>query len=336
MTCPNCGAESPDGAPFCSSCGRGMVSSKSIATLESTPAAAPLEAPAPLSIPVLTVPAGRQAATWSEAERLPFRHRNQWYMDRAGATYRWDAGNASWAIEPPTNVPYFMRRPRFTPLSTPATWLYVLFAAFIFASVLAMGADIYQYATLEQVDRGEFVSTTDRDAATAIFGGMKVLQYLAVMGIAGVFIWWVRRATCNVRALGAEKPEFSPGWSVGWWFIPFANWVQPVRVISQAWRASDPTLPADETPGWRKAKLSPLVPIWWLGWLIGNNAWSIAFSSIDENSMTISEQSNLVALVLVLDIVMLVVAALSIWLVAALTRRQSVANERFDVAADAG
>jgi hypothetical protein len=313
-----------------------MVSSRGVATIESPQAPTQDEAPAPLAVPVPTIPAGRQATRWSEAERLPFRYGGQWYMDRAGSTYRWDGAASSWIVEPTASVPFFMRRPRFSPLSTPATVLYILFAVFMFATLLAIGGDIYQYATLDKVDRGEFVSVDDRDAASAIFDGMKLLQYLAVFGIAGLFLWWVRRATCNVPALGAALPEFSPGWAIGWWFIPFANWVQPGRVISQAWRASDASLPVDETPAWRRAKLSALVPVWWVGWLVGNNAWSITYSSIDESSMAAGDQATRTAVVLVLDIVMLAVAVLSVVLVASLTRRQAEANKRFDVAADGG
>ena len=310
-----------------------MVSSRRIATIEPPQAPTPNATPAPVSVPVPTIPAGREATSWSEAGHLPFRYRDEWYMDRAGSTYRWDGATSAWVMEPAANVPFFMRRPRFTPLSTPATLLFVLLAVFMFATLLALGADIYQYATLDKVDRGEFVSVDDRDAASAILDGMKFFQYMAVVGIAGVFLWWVRRATCNMGALGAEKPEFSPGWAIGWWFIPFANWVQPMRVISQAWRASDPSLPIDETLAWRTAKLSALVPVWWVGWLGGNNAWSIAYSTIDGNSMSAAEQATVTAVVFVLDILMLAVAVLSVVLVVSLTRRQAEANRRFDVVA---
>src|SRR5262249_29946861 len=38
---------------------------------------------------------------------------------------------------------------------------------------------------------------------------------------------WVYRANRNARALGAEGLAYSPGWSVGWFFVPLANLVMP-------------------------------------------------------------------------------------------------------------
>ncbi len=41
---------------------------------------------------------------------------------------------------------------------------------------------------------------------------------------------WLHRAVANARSLGVQT-EATPGWSVGWWFIPFANLVKPYRIL---------------------------------------------------------------------------------------------------------
>ena len=44
---------------------------------------------------------------------------------------------------------------------------------------------------------------------------------------------------CNVRALGANDLSISPGWSAGWFFVPFANLVKPFVAVREIWNASD-------------------------------------------------------------------------------------------------
>jgi hypothetical protein len=55
--------------------------------------------------------------------------------------------------------------------------------------------------------------------------------------------------------------EFTPGWSIGWFFIPFANLVQPYKVMKEIWQVS--LDPAD----WRNQRGSALIGLWWGLWL---------------------------------------------------------------------
>jgi hypothetical protein len=58
--------------------------------------------------------------------------------------------------------------------------------------------------------------------------------------IATVVIWmvWIHRANSNCRALGAQGMRFTPGWAVGYHFIPFVNLVMPYNAMAEIWRAS--------------------------------------------------------------------------------------------------
>jgi hypothetical protein len=61
----------------------------------------------------------------------------------------------------------------------------------------------------------------------------------------------------------------TPGWCVGWYFVPFANLVRPVQVMSEIWRASDPE---SGEGAWISSRSTPLLALWWgpylLGWII--------------------------------------------------------------------
>jgi hypothetical protein len=69
---------------------------------------------------------------------------------------------------------------------------------------------------------------------TACFG--LIYTVVTVVGIV-FYMMWQHRAFWNARAFGNET-KFSPGWSVGWWFIPFANLVMAGLVLRDLWRVS--------------------------------------------------------------------------------------------------
>jgi hypothetical protein len=49
---------------------------------------------------------------------------------------------------------------------------------------------------------------------------------------------WMHRAFRNLPALGEQGLRWSPAWAAGGWFIPFANFVIPYRVIRELWSSS--------------------------------------------------------------------------------------------------
>ncbi len=101
---------------------------------------------------------------------------------------------------------------------------------------------------------------SDRRVSLVGYGQLAVTVVSAI-----VILSWIFRANANARALGARDMTFSPGWSVGWYFIPFANLVLPVQAMAEIWRASlrpaDPD--AERAPGL-------LLGLWWTFWLTGN------------------------------------------------------------------
>ena len=45
------------------------------------------------------------------------------------------------------------------------------------------------------------------------------------------FLMWLHRGYTNLPALRSDSTEFTPGWAVGWWFIPFAYLVKPFQAV---------------------------------------------------------------------------------------------------------
>tara|TARA_B100001057_G_scaffold240019_1_gene240383 strand:+ start:301 stop:861 length:561 start_codon:yes stop_codon:yes gene_type:complete len=75
--------------------------------------------------------------------------------------------------------------------------------------------------------------------------------------------WFFVSSKIN-HLLGVEGLNISPGWSVGWYFIPFANLVMPYRSLKETFKASF------NLEEWQNNKVPYDFPIWWATFLIGN------------------------------------------------------------------
>ena len=76
------------------------------------------------------------------------------------------------------------------------------------------------------------------------------------------FLKWIYRAYKNIQGFGAEGLRFSPGWAVGYYFIPILCLIRPVQVMGEIWRASDDPRNWSQRPG------SWVVSSWWTLFLL--------------------------------------------------------------------
>jgi hypothetical protein len=71
--------------------------------------------------------------------------------------------------------------------------------------------------------------------SSLIIGGAGLVAVVGSLTAALFFCLWLHRAAKNLPALGRGGMQFTPGWSVGWFFIPFANLVKPLAAVSELW-----------------------------------------------------------------------------------------------------
>ncbi|MCP5468293.1 MAG: DUF4328 domain-containing protein [Deltaproteobacteria bacterium] len=81
-----------------------------------------------------------------------------------------------------------------------------------------------------------------------------------------IFLIWINRANKNARALGAKDIEYSPGWTVGWFFVPIMNLFKPYQAVEQIWRASQ----TDRSKPWEQNHSPLYFKFWWVFWVISN------------------------------------------------------------------
>jgi heme/copper-type cytochrome/quinol oxidase subunit 2 len=97
------------------------------------------------------------------------------------------------------------------------------------------------------------------DARQQLVGVFQIVIFV-VSGI--LILTWIYRANFNAHQLGGTRMEFTPGWSIGWYFIPFSNLWKPYQAMKEIWKAS--RNPQD----WQIQGVSPLLPWWWLFWIV--------------------------------------------------------------------
>ncbi|MGW1404883.1 DUF4328 domain-containing protein [Streptomyces sp. NPDC002403] len=141
----------------------------------------------------------------------------------------------------------------------------VLLAVMIVADLLAVAAGLNTHRVLAAGAANDFV-TYDEEAATLaddLYGAASSLQTLVGLAIVVVFIIWFRRVRLNAEVFDPGVQPMRPGWAVGAWFIPIANWVLPRRIASGIWTASART----GTDGSRRTVPATVMNLWWGAWV---------------------------------------------------------------------
>jgi hypothetical protein len=189
---------------------------------------------------------------------------------------------AGWEATPPSQWGYASSPPQWRSLRGLTTALTILLWITVPINVLLVIGVIHHLSVLSDHEVGGLVFDPDpvNDAAT-FPAAMLVLFALLSIAIFIVFVIWLYRAAKNNEALGRDNTRFSPGWSIGAWFIPLANLVIPVLIVRDLWRGSDPSVPRGE-PNWRRAPGGAIVGWWWAAYLVMTIPW--AFTGLGKNS----------------------------------------------------
>jgi hypothetical protein len=101
----------------------------------------------------------------------------------------------------------------------------------------------------------------------ALYAILGLVMLVVSLVTAVCFFIWLHRANRNARALGAEGMKFTPGWCVGWFFVPFMNLVRPYQVVREIYQASEPGATGED---WKQARIPPVLAWWWATYLLSS------------------------------------------------------------------
>ena len=173
------------------------------------------------------------------------------------------------------------------------------------------------------------VSAWEVAGGLELYGGVTALSILWSLAVIAIgltttilVLMWIYRANHNARQLGAADMRFTPGWAVGWYFIPIAWFWKPYQAMTEIWRASvNPS-------GWGATPVSPLLRWWWGLWIVPS--WglgvvdTVAFEVLDEaGTETVEGATALVENLLDIPLAFVLVA-----IITAVTQLQTAHHRR--------
>jgi len=137
-------------------------------------------------------------------------------------------------------------------------------------AALAVVSVLSSFMQAELLSRGSFSEAEGEanDSREMIIGLFQIAFFLFTVVIFGR---WIVRANRNVRALGADGLRITPGWAVGYFFIPILCLWRPYQAMKDLWQAShNPT-------SWTGTAAGSILPAWWTLWLLSNFLGQISF-----------------------------------------------------------
>ncbi|MDX1668311.1 MAG: DUF4328 domain-containing protein [Limnobacter sp.] len=156
----------------------------------------------------------------------------------------------------------------FKDSSSLTNWVNYLLYAQIVVAVIAIGTNYFEYQLLSDLKNGLYSSqeqlisdaeASDQRQQIVGFG------FIAVFIISGFLILrWIHRANYNARQLGATEMKFTPGWSIGYYFIPILALWKPYQSMKEIWKASH------NPQNWKSEQSSYLLVTWWFLWIAVN------------------------------------------------------------------
>lgn len=139
-------------------------------------------------------------------------------------------------------------------------WLHLRIAS----SVVSLAADLFQFQALSRFPSDTPVSMMETlpgmETADLVTGLASLLLLITLLVSGFLTLKWIYRVTMNSHTL-ASGLRVSPPWSIGWFFVPFANLYKPFQAMDDAWRVSH------SPESWRDQDTPSLLRWWWGLWL---------------------------------------------------------------------
>ena len=169
---------------------------------------------------------------------------------------------------------------QFKSISARTQLLLCLLVILLVLDIAAVFSGLAQADLINRAIGGEIITESEamaNDNRQAAIGFGQTALYI---GCFIALLIWIYRANKNLRSLRAAGLSFTPGWAVGWFFVPFMNLFRPYQVVSEIWKASGPKVNMADDTSWKAVTTSPIVGCWWALFLTSNFIANIALRTV--------------------------------------------------------
>jgi uncharacterized protein DUF4328 len=123
---------------------------------------------------------------------------------------------------------------------------------------------------------GTAYSETDLEQALSVTDAAGVVQGVAQIATAVVFIIWFHQVRANADVFAPDLQRRGRGWAIGGWFVPIGNFYLPRAIAADIWAAS-----RQDPYGTGKQEPHTIINVWWIAWLVANLVNGIAGAQYD-------------------------------------------------------
>ncbi len=134
---------------------------------------------------------------------------------------------------------------------------------FVLGTILEVLSTISSYFASDPNDLDAF-------NAADLFTTVGALSFLVLYLVGVVFYcMWKHRVCRNAHALGGTNMSFTPGWSVGYYFIPVLLLWKPFQAMREIWNVTFNKAIDEGAPS--------VMGVWWTLWIVSNFLGQISF-----------------------------------------------------------
>lgn len=159
------------------------------------------------------------------------------------------------------------------------------------------------------------------DTLVAIYSIILIGNTVIFFGSVIPVAMWIHRAHANLHEAGVEGLQFTPGWAVGWYFVPIAFLFKPFQAMRELWAESH------QSPDSFSAPPPGPLALWWGFWIGGN-----LLANVSMRMMLMGDGANLEVATLI-GLCSSITTIVSAWLLQQIIRAVTAAQANGIVAA---
>lgn len=192
--------------------------------------------------------------------------------------------------------------------------------AFIIINILYLFGSVKEISSYSGFPKNA-VPSADEVLSASFLTSLSAVLYL-ICFIVTIILWclWIRRTYQNLYAMGIQGLRQTPGWTVGWYFIPVALIWKPYEGMKDAWNACSVSAPPSGT-SLQKLAAPSIIKIWWMLWVF-SSILSRSSSRFESRAHTAGELTSAAVIAIINALVDIVLTIVAIQLVKKLTERQ--------------
>jgi uncharacterized protein DUF4328 len=155
--------------------------------------------------------------------------------------------------------------------------LLVLLGIQIVLMAAVVGALVNRIQVVEKIRSGQVLGPSEAESADNLVATAGSIEWWFWITTFVVWILWQFRAQRAARELSSvSRFRFTPGWAIGWWFIPIASFWKPFETVRELWKASE------SRPDWPDIPTWSVIGWWWGAFLAWLGALNIASALTEE------------------------------------------------------